>query len=177
MRRKSYIEEQFTAIKNAPAIAKRAFYTAIALQNATTPKVSYLLIGNTAFTSSYNKANQIIIKLNNKAAARALDSQSTKDIVESMNQYVKTKNITDTDIQAVHKLKSGNIAIYTTNDSKIKKLLENNCWTEVLERKAKLVTETFRVVAHAVCIDSIDLANQNVIMKKIRVKILLQFRG
>ena len=169
-RRESYIEEQITAIKNAPAIAGRASYAAIASRSATTPGISYPPIGSAAFTSSYNKANKIIIKLNDKDAARALDSQSTENIVESINQYVKTKNIMDTDIRAARKLKSGDIAVLTANDSETKKLLENDCWTEVLGRGAKPVTRTFGVMAHAVRIDSIDLANKDVMMEKIRAK-------
>lgn len=66
---KSYIKEQITAIKNAPAIAKRASYTAIVLQSATTLGISYLFTGNTVFTSLCNKANKIIIKFNNKDVA------------------------------------------------------------------------------------------------------------
>ena len=66
---KSYIKEQITATKNAPAIAGKASYTAITLQSATTPGISYLPTGSAVFTSSYNKANKIIIKLNDKNAA------------------------------------------------------------------------------------------------------------
>ena len=98
LRHKSYIEEQITAIKNASAIARRASYAVIALQSVTMPEIFYPFIGSTAFINLYNKTKKIIIKLNNKDEARTLNSQSTKDIVESINQYVKTKNITDTDI-------------------------------------------------------------------------------
>lgn len=108
-------------------MAKRAFYAAIRLQSATTSGISYPHIGSAAFTSLYNKANKIILKLNNKDAAQALDSQSIEDIVESINQYIKTKNFTDTNIQAACKLKSGAIVVYTAHDSKTKKHLENDC--------------------------------------------------
>ena len=90
--------------------------------------------------------------------------------MESINQYVKTKNITDTDIRAARKLKSGDIAVHTANDSETKNLLENDYRTEVLGRGAKPVTRTFGVVAHVVCVDSMDLANKNVMMEKIRTK-------
>ena len=90
--------------------------------------------------------------------------------MESINQYVKSKNITDTDIRAAQKLKSGDIAIYIANAGETKKLLENNCWTEVLGRKAKSITRTFGVVAHAVRVDSIDLAHKKITMEKIRAK-------
>ena len=90
--------------------------------------------------------------------------------MESINQYVKIKNITDTDIRAARKLKSGNNTIYTANAGETKKLLENNCWTEMLGREAKPITRTFGVVAHAVRVDSIDLAHKEITMEKIRAK-------
>ncbi len=83
---------------------------------------------------------------------------------------MKTKKITYTDIRAARKLKSGNIAIYTENDGKTKKLLQNDCWKEVLGRGAKPITRTFGVVAHAVCIDSIDLVHKNITIEKICTK-------
>ncbi len=126
-RRESHIEEQIIAIKNAPAITGKASYSTIASQGATAAGTSSLPPTNAPFSNSYSKANEIIIKLNDKSAARALDSQSPKDIVESINQYMKTKHITDTDIRAVRKLKNGNIAVYTANDGKTKKLLQNDC--------------------------------------------------
>ena len=90
--------------------------------------------------------------------------------MENINQYVKTKNITDTDIRAARKLKSGDIAVYTTNDGETKKLLQNDCWTEVLGRGAKPITRTFGVVAHEVRVDSIDLAHKEITIEKIRAK-------
>lgn len=83
---------------------------------------------------------------------------------------MKTKNITDTDIRATQKLKSGDIVVYTANDIVIKKLLENDSWTELLGREAKPITRTFGVVAHTVRIDSIDLSHKEITIEKIRAK-------
>ncbi len=169
-RSESYIEEQIIAIQNAPAMTGKASYATIASQGATEAGTSSLLPTSAPFLNSYSKANEIIIKLNDKSEARALDSQSSKDIVESIYQYVKTKNITDTDIRAARKLKSSDIVVYTANDGETKKLLHNDCWTEVLGRKPKPITRTFRVVAHAVRVDSIDLAHKEITIEKKRAK-------
>lgn len=48
--------------------------------------------------------------------------------------------------------------------------MEYDCKTEVLERGTKPVTRTFGVMAYVVCIDSINLANKDVLMKKICAK-------
>ncbi len=50
------------------------------------------------------------------------------------------------------------------------KSLQNDCWTEVLERGAKPITRTFGVVAHAVRVDSIYLAHKEITIEKIRAK-------
>ncbi len=169
-RRESYIEEQIIAIKNAPAMTKKASYATIVSRDATAAGTSPLPPTNTPFSNSYSKVNKIIIKLNDKSAAQALDSQSPEDIVEGINQYVKKKNITDTDIRAARKLKSSDIAVYTANDGETKKLLQNYCWTEVLGRGAKPITRTFGVVAHKIRVDSIDLAHKEITIEKIRAK-------
>lgn len=165
-----HIEEQIVVIKNAPAMTKKASYTTIASRGATAAGTSRLSPTNTPFPNSYSKAHEIIIKLNDKSTAWALNSQSPEDIVESINQYVKMKNIMDTDIWAARKLKSGDIAVYIANNGETKKLLENDCWTKVLEREAKPITRTFKVVAHAVRVDSIDLAHKKITMEKLRAK-------
>ncbi len=148
----------------------KASYATIASRGATAAGTSPLPPTNVLFSNSYSKANEIIIELNDKSAARALESQSPENILEIINQYVKTKNIMDTDIQAARKLKSGDIAVYIANDGETKKLLQNDCWTEVLGRGAKPITRTFRVVAHAVRVDSINLAHKEITIEKIQAK-------
>lgn len=60
--------------------------------------ISSLYPINMPFSNSYSKAYKIIIKLNNKSIAQALDSQSFKNIVKSINQYMKIKKIIDMEI-------------------------------------------------------------------------------
>lgn len=94
-------------------------------QESCTPHAS-----NAAPNSPYNKANEIIIKLSDKNATQALDSQSSGDIIERINEFLKIKKITDMDIQAARKLCSGDIAVHTTNDVKTK-----SSWTMTLGRR------------------------------------------
>lgn len=64
----------------------RASYATIASRGATAVKTSSIPSTNAPFPNSYSsKAHEIIIKLNDKSAAQALDSQSLEDIVESIN--------------------------------------------------------------------------------------------
>lgn len=95
---KSYIKKQIIIIKNTLAIVGRVFYIVIILQSVIILEISYLSSGSITFTNLYNKVNKIIIKLNNKDVAQVLNSKSIENIMESINQYVKIKNIMDKDI-------------------------------------------------------------------------------
>lgn len=166
--RKFHIEEQIVIIKNVLVMTRKLFYVILASWGAA--RTSPIPLTNILFPYFYSKAYKIIIKVNDKSAAQVLDSQSPKNIMESIHQCVKTKNIMDTDIWATWKLKSGNIAVYIANNNKTKKLLENDCWIEVLGKKAKPITKTLRIVAHAVRVDLIDLAHKKITIEKIHAK-------
>ena len=68
-RRKSHIEEQIVAMKNAPAIRGKASYATIASRGTTAAGNSLLPPTNASFPNSYSKAHEIIIKFNDKSAA------------------------------------------------------------------------------------------------------------
>ncbi len=82
---KSYKKKQITAFKNRPVIVEKASYSLVTSRSETILKKIYLLVSNAMFTNSYNKANKIIVKLNNKDLARDLDNQYTENIVGSIN--------------------------------------------------------------------------------------------
>lgn len=63
----------------------------------------------------------------NKNVAQVLKNQSINHIVDNINHYIKTKNITKIEIKVISKLKSDNSIIYIINDNKTKRLLENDC--------------------------------------------------
>ncbi len=50
---------------------------------------------------------------------------------------------------------------------KTKKLVEEESWTQVLGKKARVVTKTFRVITHAVRIDSINMKEKEVVIEQI----------
>lgn len=83
---------------------------------------------------------------------------------------MQTKNISHTDLRAARKLKSGDIAIHTANEKETEKLIEEESWTQVLGKKARIVTRTFGVIAHAVRIDSINMKEKEGVMEQIRAK-------
>ncbi len=66
-RHESYIEEQIIAIENAPAMTGKASYATIASRGATAAGTSPLSPTNAPFSNSNSKANEIIIKLNDKS--------------------------------------------------------------------------------------------------------------
>lgn len=113
----------------------------------------------------YNKAHKIVIKLNNKDSATVFSTLSPKNILRDINHYLHAKNISHTDFRVAQKLKSGDIAIHIVNKKETKKLIKEESWTQVLGKKAHIVTRIFRVIAHAIQIDSINIKEKEGVME------------
>ena len=169
IRRKTFIEEQITAIKNSKPTSNQS-YANVASQGAARKSATGIPPSVNPISPPYNKANEIVIKLNDKDSTTALSTQSPENTLRDINHYLQAKNISHTDIRAARKLKSGDIAIHTANEIETQKLVEEESWTQVLGKKACIVTQTFGVVAHAVRIDSISMKEKEGVMKQIRAK-------
>lgn len=167
-RRETFIEEQITVMKNSTPASKPT-YANIASQGATRKSTSGISSSVNPISAPYNKANEIVIKLNDKDSVIAFSIQSSENILRDINHYLQTKNISHTDIRAAQKLKSGDIAIHTANEKETEKLLEEESWTQLLGKKARIVTQKFGVIAHAVRIDSINMKEKGV-MEQTRAK-------
>ncbi|WP_375449372.1 hypothetical protein [uncultured Nostoc sp.] len=165
----TFIEEQITAIKNS-APTSNLLYANVASQGAARKAAAGISLPITTPPPSYNKVNKIIIKLDDKDSAQALSTQSSENILRDINHYLQVKGISHTDIRTARKLKSGDIAIHTANEMETKKLVEEESWTQVLGKKARIVTKTFGVIAHAVRIDFINMKEKEVVMEQIQSK-------
>ncbi len=95
--RETFIEKQIKAIKNS-APTSNLSYTNIASQREARKAANGVLPHISTFPPSYNKANEIIIKLDDKDIARAFSTQSPKNILQDINHYLQAKNISNTDI-------------------------------------------------------------------------------
>ncbi len=169
-RRETFIEEQIIAIKNSSPISNLS-YANVASQGANRKATAGISFSaTTAPTPAFNKANEIIIKIDDKDSTRTLNTQSPENIVRDINHYLQAKNISNTNIRAARKLKSGDIAIHTANETETKKLVEEESWTQVLGKKARIITRTFGVIAHVVRIDSINMKEKEAVMEQIRAK-------
>ena len=120
---KTFIEEKIIAIKNSAPTSK-LLYANVASQGAARKAAAGISLPITTPPPSYNKANKIIIKLNDKNNAQALSTQSSENILRDINHYLQVKGISQIDIHAARKFRSGDIAIYTANEIEIKKLVE-----------------------------------------------------
>ncbi len=142
-RRETFIEEQITVIKNSTPTSKPT-YANVASQGATWKSTSGISSSANPISAPYNKANEIVIKLNDKNSVTALSTQSPENILRDINHYLQAKNISHTDLRAARKLKSGDIAIHTANEKETEKLIEEKSWTQVLGKKARIVTRVKR---------------------------------
>ena len=166
MRRETFIEKQITTIKNS-APNSNLSYANVASQVAAKKAAAGISLPITTPLPSYNKVNEIIIKLDDKNSAQTLSTQSSENILRDINHYLQVKGISHTDICTARKFRNGDIAIHTANKMETKKLVEEESWTQVLGKKAGIITKTFEVIAHAVCIDSINMKEKEVVMEQI----------
>ncbi len=95
--RKTFIEEQITTIKNS-APTSNLSYANITSQGAAKTAASGFTMPINTPPPSYNKANKIIIKLDDKDSDRAFNTQSPKNILRDINHYLQAKSISHTDI-------------------------------------------------------------------------------
>lgn len=138
-------------------------YANVVSQGATWKSTSGISSFVNPISAPYNKANEIVIKLNDKDSIIALSTQSPKNILRDIHHYLQAKNISHTDLHAAWKLKSGDIAIHIANKKELEKLIKEESWTQVLGKKIHIVTYTFGI-------DSINLKEKERVMEQIRAK-------
>lgn len=96
-RRETFIEEQIIAIKNSSPISNLS-YANVASQGANRKATAGISFSATTTpTPAFNKANEIIIKIDDKDSTR---TQSPENIVRDINHYLQAKNISNTNIRA-----------------------------------------------------------------------------
>ena len=87
-----------------------------------------------------------------------------------MNYYLQAKSINYTDIYMAQKLKSRRITINKANKMETKKGVKKKSRTAILGKKVCIVTKTFRVIAHFVFIDSINMKENKIVIEQIGSK-------
>lgn len=55
---------------------------------------------------AFNKANKIIIKIDNKDSTQMLNMRFPKNIVQDINHYLQAKSISNTNIYMAEKIKA-----------------------------------------------------------------------
>lgn len=92
------------------------------------------------------KANEVIVKINDLSSSNSLRQTKEADLVGLINDTLKKKNVTNINVRAVQKLKSGDLAVQTLNQEKIQKLKNNNKWTEIFSKQAKTISKQYPVL-------------------------------
>lgn len=175
-RRETFMKEQITAIKNSSPTTKQS-YADITSRGAAQKATTGVPFTTNSNSPPYNKANEIVIKLNDKDSVTALSNQSPENILQDINHFLQAKNISHTEIRAAQKLKSGDIAIHSANKKETKKLVEEESWTQVLGKNACMVTWTFGIIAHAVRIDSINMKEKEGVIEQICTENIVSIPG
>ena len=72
------------------------------------------------------KANEVIVKINDQSSSDFLRLTKEADLVGLINDILKKKNISNINVRAVQKLKSGDLTIQTLNQEETQKLKNNS---------------------------------------------------
>lgn len=92
------------------------------------------------------KANEVIVKINDQSSSDSLRLTKEADLVGLINDTLKKKNISNINVRAVQKLKSGDLAVQTLNQEETQKLKNNSKWTEIFSKQAKTVAKQYPVL-------------------------------
>ena len=145
--------EMLTAIRSMTHLVKERSSDIKAIKNGSLkPRLDNLLSYKDALIrsslSSLTKlepapfeANEVIVKINNLSSSDSLRQTKEADLVGLINDMLKKKNVTNINIRAVQKLKSGDLAVQTLNQEETQKLKNNNKWTEIFSKQAKTVSK------------------------------------
>ncbi len=116
----------------------------------------------------YNKLNEIIVKLQDETANKALEGKTPSEMTALVNNFIKSTEPTRKPIRAARRLGSGDICIMAANEEEAIALREHKEWMSKLSSNARAVTKTFGLLLHGVRIDAIDTKDMATAIKTVQ---------
>lgn len=114
------------------------------------------------------KKHEIIVKLNDKEMSSNIQKKSVQDITDSIN--TATQQTLDITIREAKQLRSGDIAIQAGSELDVAKLRGSTEWLAELGSNAKVVRQTFGIIAFGVRVDEVNMEDREGIIARIQAK-------
>ncbi len=116
----------------------------------------------------YNKLNEIIVKLQDETANKALEGKTPSAMTTMVNDFIKSTDTTRKPIRTARRLGSGDICVMAANEEEANALREHKEWMLKLSSNAKAVTKTYGLLLHGVRIDAIDTKDMATAIKTVQ---------
>lgn len=156
----THIKHQATSLGSTPSIASYASVLGRSSTASSTTGGAPLPILPPAMPkqgqSPYNKQNEIVIKLQDQTASKALEGKTTAEMTTIVNGYIQSTDISRKLIRTARRLPSGDIYIIAANEKEAAALREHKDWVEKLSSNARVVTKTYGILLHGVRFEAID---------------------
>ncbi len=108
----------------------------------------------------YSKNNEIVIKLQDETANKALEKKTPQEMTKLVNDFIKSIDTTRKDIRAAKRLASGDVCVMAANEEEAHALRGHKEWIMKLSENAKAVTRTYGILLHGVRIDALPKMNE-----------------
>lgn len=166
----THIKHQATSLGSSPSIAS---YASVLSRSSTGSSTS----GGASIMppampkqgqAPYNKLNEIMVKLQDDTASKALKGKTPIEMTAMVNDFIKSMNTTRKPIRAAKRLGSGDICIMAANEEEANSLREQKDWMLKLSSNARAVTKTYGLLLHGVRINTVDTKDMATAIKKIQ---------
>lgn len=110
--------------------------------------------------TTVTKKHEIIVKLNDKDMSSSIKQKSIQEITDSIN--MATQQTMDITIREAKQLCSGDIAIQAGSEADVAMLRGSVEWLADLGSKAKVVRQSFGIIAFSVRTDEVNMETKKV---------------
>lgn len=118
--------------------------------------------------SQYNKQNEIVVKLQDETASKALEGKTPAEMTAIVNGHIKSMDTTRKPIRTARRLGSGDVYILAANEEETAALREHKEWMGRLSSNARAVTKTYGLLLHGVRFDAIDTKDMVTAIKAVQ---------
>lgn len=170
---KEIVKKNFASIDDKFTILNHASTTTATLPTSTptAAKPTYASMLKNALPAPptiVTKKHEIIVKLNDNNMSSSIQQKSIQEITDIIN--TATQQTLDITIREAKQLRSGDIAIQAGSEIDVAKLRGSVEWLSDLGSKAKVVRQTFGIIAFSVRTDEVNMEDKEGIIARIQSK-------
>lgn len=167
------IEEKVTHIKHQASSIASSSASVLGRASTTSSQVGGVLLATQQPVprpgqSPYNKNNEIVIKLQDETANKALEGKKPEEMTALVNEHIKNMDDKRKQVRTARRLGSGDISVIAANEEEATALREHSEWMKRLSNNARAVTKTYGLLLHGVRTDTVNTKDMALAIKQIQ---------